>query len=151
MRTFKDTAGREWLVKIDVATVKRVRDVLDLDLLKIDGADSVFAKLADPVTLVDVLYVVCLPQATEASVSDESFGGAMGGDVLDAASSALIEDLIDFFPSARRPILRRAWEKIQEIEGKAIAAVTERLNSPELDKAINDILKPGNLSGDSPG
>ena len=93
MRTFKDNAGRTWSLTLSVWTVKKVRDLLGVDLLDLGGESAsaqkpglLFRLISDPVLLVDVLYVVCKDQADSASVTDEQFGRAMGGDAIDAAT-----------------------------------------------------------------
>ena len=35
MQTFRDNAGRTWTVAIDIAAIKRVRSLLDIDLLEV--------------------------------------------------------------------------------------------------------------------
>lgn len=114
MPAFKDTAGREWLVTISVAEVRRVRRTLSVNLADLQ-AGKLLEQLSDPVTLVDVLYVLIEPQAFLRNLTDEQFGQAMGGDVLTAAATALLEALCDFFPGASRELLR-----------KILAATTQR-------------------------
>jgi hypothetical protein len=106
MKSFKDTAGRTWLVQVNVGTIKRVRDLLGVDLLAIveDGAKLLRDLADDPVRLVDVLYAVLKPQADAATpyVNDEQFGEAMFGDPIAAGFEALVEAVTDFFPQARQ-------------------------------------------------
>lgn len=108
MRQFRDNREQTWDVTLNVSQVRAVRDILGVDLLKIIEANSdVFAKLDDPYTLCDVLYVLCRQQAAERGITDEQFGVGLGGDSLDAGAGALLEALIDFFPSPKRDFLRR--------------------------------------------
>ena len=57
MPSFKDTHGREWLVTLNVAHVKRVRERLGINLADLQEG-NLLSRLADPVTLVDVLFVL---------------------------------------------------------------------------------------------
>ena len=131
MRTFNDNAGRTWSLTLSVWTVKKVRDLLGVDLLDLGGESAtgssdkkpglLFRLIADPVLLVDVLYVVCRDQADEASVSDEQFGRAMGGDAIDAATKAFLEELADFTPSPRdraraRKVIETTWAMIDKAQ-----------------------------------
>ena len=113
MKTFKDNADRVWTVAINVAAVKRVRGTLDIDLygLVAGGGSKLGELLADPITLVDVLYVLCKAEADAASVTDEDFGRAMAGDTIQHASDAFVAELIDFFPDPR---VRAALLKVTE-------------------------------------
>ena len=118
MKTFTDTAGRTWTVCVTVDAIKRVRALLDVNLLAIlDEGCQLLAQLHDdPVLLVDVLYAVCQPQAEAQQVTDVQFGQAMSGDALLHANRALLEGLSDFFPSARqRAALKNLLQKTERV------------------------------------
>ena len=61
----------------------------------------------------------------------------MAGDAIDAATTALLEELVDFFPSGKRQILNKALAKLRTFETKALAAADKRLDDPELDRKLN--------------
>ena len=67
MKIFNDTKGDGWQVEINTTVIKRVKTLLDINLLSL--ADDNFALLdrlsTDLILLVDVLYVVCCDQAKE--------------------------------------------------------------------------------------
>jgi hypothetical protein len=134
MPTFKDTNGREWLVTINVAQVRRVREKLSVNLADVH-TDAVLAKLQDPVTLVDVLFVLVEAQAHERHISDEDFAAGLGGDALEAACAAILEALCDFFPKAKRLILRKVLAETTRRQQNAI----ERLES-QVDELIQKAL-----------
>ena len=119
MRTFKDNQGRDWSVQFTVGTIKRVRELLGVNLVSIaDGdpaGDVINTRLqTDFEFIVDVLYCVCKPQADELGVNDIAFGESLGGDSLGDAQRALIEELVLFFPN---PSSRRVIEKrIQRLD-----------------------------------
>ena len=146
MPTFKDNKGREWAVEITVSTIKRVRSLLSVDLLQVAEGKFTDALLSDPVLLVDVLYVVCKPEADAAGVSDEEFGQAMAGDAIDQATQAFLEALASFFPSRRGELLRRVVAATNKAIDKALTLTEERLNSGELeriaDAAVSEALRP---------
>jgi hypothetical protein len=126
VRQFKDTQGKSWDVVVDVGQIQRVRDLVKVDLYSLfsDEAKRLFA---DPVLLVDTLYVLCQRQADERKMADVDFGRAFDGDVLEAAADALLEEVLSFFPSSRRKILRATVDKSKtlagEVEAKALAAI----------------------------
>lgn len=100
MRRFTDNAGREWVVSVNVAAVKRVRALTGVDLLGLlDPAQGVSEKLADPVTLCDVLFAVVQPDADRRGVTSDDFGASMAGDAIDAAVRALLPEVVDFSQS----------------------------------------------------
>ena len=147
MRTFKDNAGRTWSLTLSVWTVKKVRDLLGVDLLDLGGESAsaqkpglLFRLIADPVLLVDVLYVVCKDQADSASVTDEQFGRAMGGDAIDAATKAFLEELADFTPSPRdraraRKVIETTWAMIDKAQD-----VLDARAEKELPAAVETLL-----------
>jgi len=125
---FKDTVGRYWDLAITVSTVKRVRQLADVDLIKALEGELLVELASDPVALVDTLYAICKPQADAAGVSDEQFGEAMAGEAIDAACEAFIEALTRFFSRpGRREALRAMAAKVEATlalaETKAIEQV----------------------------
>ncbi|MGD9856511.1 MAG: hypothetical protein AB7U20_16310 [Planctomycetaceae bacterium] len=113
--------------------------------------------VSDPVLLCDILFALVKPEAEAKNVSDEDFGRALEGDVLDQATTALLEELVDFFPSGKRTVLRKALDKLKALEGMALETATQRLESTELEQqmaaalaAIPGASTPGDSSGSSP-
>jgi hypothetical protein len=151
MPSFKDTNGREWLVTLNVAQVKRVRERLGLNLADLHQG-NLLVRLADPVTLVDVLFVLVQPQAEEASVTDEQFASALGGDTLSSASTALLEALCDFFPQPTRLMLRKVLAQTQTRQADAVTKIEnegDELIRTALDKALNiKTVQVGSPTGD---
>jgi hypothetical protein len=84
-----------------VDAIKRVKGLLDVNLLESRRRHADRAVDPRPVLLCDVIYVVCKPQADEQNVSDEDFGRAMAGDAIEHATRALLEELVGFSPSPR--------------------------------------------------
>jgi hypothetical protein len=148
MKTFKDNAGRTWTVDVNIATVKRVKSLLKIDLL-----DVVEGKLLDelslnPVLLCDVVYAICKPDADKQNIDDEQFGYAMAGDAVELATTALLEELVDFFPDAKRRVLRKAMNKFKRVQMKALDVADKHLEDPEFDKELDmEIERLINLSG----
>lgn len=138
MGVFKDTQGRTWEVKVNIASVKRVREHLDADILNFESA--IQRILSDPVFLVDVLYVVCKPQADSLGVSDVSFGEAFGGDVLACAKKALIEGIRDFFPTPEeREALEVAIQDGMALETAWRRRIINTIKSRDIEKIADQI------------
>ena len=157
MRQFKDSADRTWELSVTVGTIRRVRDLVHVDLMELIGGDEggnpeLLTRLAaDPVLLVDVLYAICKPQCDQAGVSDVEFGESLLGDAIDHATTALLEAIVDFFPSGRRPALTTILERAKTVD----QMLTERLNqaAETMDPAevVDSLLMmPGGSSGVSP-
>jgi len=150
VKTFKDCNGREWEVAINITTLRRVRDTLDIDLLKITGGEMLPQVVSDPYLLVNIIYVLCSDQAEEAGICDEDFGRAMAGDAIDEATKALLDELVNFSPSLRRPLLTKAMTKMNEVEKRAVELASTKLDSPEMEAEIEKALTSGSSSTSSP-
>ena len=152
MKTFRDTAGREWAITVDVNAIKRVMkapienlgEPLKVNLLALVEPDSDLLKkvVEYPPLVCDIAYAILKPQCDEKNVSDEDFGRAMGGDVLEKVLDLILEETVDFFPQGRRTVLRRMLQKSQTFAEKARALTTARLEAGELDAAIDAALEP---------
>lgn len=136
MRNFIDSSGRVWVVDVSVATIKRVRTLTGINLLEVIQGELIEQLSSDPILLADCLYAVCQPQAVREGVSDEAFGQALAGDVIDRATTALLEGLIEFFPEPKRRLLEKATAKYRQVQTQALALVEARLDSPELEAKI---------------
>ncbi len=152
MKTFNDNAGRTWTIAINVDAIKRVRSLLDVDLLEIVDGKLIERLIRDPVLLCDVVYAVCRPEADAKSVSDEEFGRAMAGDAIEHATKALLEDLVGFSPSPRdRANLQRVLQTTWNVMDRARDLVEKRLDSGELEKVVEQALaSAGSSSGAAP-
>ena len=136
MKTFTDNAGRSWNISVTVDAIKRVRSLLDVDLMDAASGKLIHQLAEDPVLLCDVIYCIVKPQADEKEISDEDFGEAMAGDAIDQATSAFLEDLVNFFPSRRRVLLQKVLTKLKNLEAIAAEVVNKRLDSPELEEQM---------------
>jgi hypothetical protein len=152
MKTFRDTAGREWAITVDVNAIKRVMkapiehlgEPLKVNLLELVDPDGELLKkvVAYPPLVCDIAYALCKPQCDEKSVGDEEFGRSMGGDVLERVLDLVIEETIDFFPQGRRAVLKKVLTKSQAFAEKAKTLIETRLAAGELDAAIDALLEP---------
>lgn len=149
MRTFTDTAGRTWSIVITVDTIKRVRALTGTDLLAVAGGDLLERLSSDPVLLADVLYAVITPEANQRQVTETEVGRALAGDVIAAATAALLEELVDFFPAPKRTLLRSALAKLHEVETALLAAAGARLAAVDA-TSVATLVQPGPSSGASP-
>jgi len=143
MKTFTDNANRSWNVEINVAAIKRVRDLApgNIDLLDIVEGKLIEKLISDPVLLCDIIYIVCKPQADERGVTDEQFGQAMAGDAIEHATTALLEELVSFCPSPRdRKNLGRVLEATNRVMDRARDLVEQKLDSGELDRMAEEAL-----------
>lgn len=148
MKTFKDTAGLEWPVSVNVASIKRVRDMAAVDLLAVADGKMIDRLYQDPISLVDTLWAICQPQIVERQTTPEQFATAIAGDALEDATTALMEDLRDFFPKARRTTMGKALTKIREVDERAHQRAGEKIDAMDVDALLAQSSEP---AGSSPG
>jgi hypothetical protein len=119
MPTFR-AGGREWLLKLDAPKIREVRQQFDgLDLADTDRSMSAYDRCAaDPVLLVDVLYVLCRQAVQDAGLTDRQFGEALVGPAIADATKALVDAYADFSP-ARAAAIRARQQQVTELMDRA--------------------------------
>ncbi len=151
---FKDTKGRDYIVEVNVAAIKRVKSMLGVDLMTLvdNDADLLKQLVSDPILLVDVIYVVVKPHADQHGLDDEGFGAAMAGDCIEAASNALLKGLVGFFPNpTERNNLTKVLRAVDRAMAKARELTEARLSDETaLDKMIDEaVASVDPIAGDS--
>jgi hypothetical protein len=136
MPTFR-AGGREWLLKLDAPKIREVRQQFDgLDLADTDRSMSAYDRCAaDPVLLVDVLYVLCRQAVQDAGLTDRQFGEALVGPAIADATTALVEAYADFSP-ARAPAIRARQKQIAELMSRAETTDSQFLTPERMEQII---------------
>ena len=129
MHKFTDNDGHEWGISLNSWTAREVKEKTGVDLLDME---SLTTKLADTYTLVNVLWVLVSKEAGERGTTDEDFGRSLAGDQVEDATNAMLEEIIDFFPQSRRPILRKALEKANLLTQEMTKAGMEAMDKMTL-------------------
>ena len=149
MRTFKDNKGRTWEIALNVWQMKRLRDTLGIDLVNVIGTsadgsvrvDTIDRIASDPCLLVDILWVCVEEEAKAAGVTDEQFGRSLAGDAIEDATRAFLDELVDFFPGAKRLFLKKAVELSRKYAGEMTVALEKALEDPELERRVEESMR----------
>ena len=157
MRTFKDNAGRTWGVTLNVHQMKRIRAHLGIDLVNVitlDAGGKVKVDLVDriandPCLLVDILWVCVEEEAKAAGVTDEEFGRSLAGESIEEATRAFLDELVDFFPGAKRLFLKKAVELSRKFGGEMTEALGKALEDPELERRVEESMRSSASSPES--
>jgi len=141
MNTFKDNQGKEWSLALDAFSIKQCRQDAGVDLVDIEDG-RIFDKLADPVSMVDALWVLCRKQAAAATpaIDQEQFAARLTGDAYQAAADAIAGAIADFFPNRRRELLRALINKADKLRAAGMETVLQKINDPGLDQRLADQL-----------
>jgi hypothetical protein len=137
-RVFTDYDGRPWAIEITLPEVRRIKQALEANLLElVDVQGDLFKRATtDVMFLVDLLFVVCQPQAVALGVTDEQFGAAMRGDAIEQAFDALFLAVADFFPKERRSLLESLHSRLNRYGTMAQTIAAEKINQPETEEQI---------------
>jgi hypothetical protein len=136
MQKFVDSRGRVWVVEISTATIKRVRALTGVNLYEVVDGDLMEKLEADIVLFCDLLYAICKPQADRDRVSDEQFGEGLAGDVIDEATTAFIEAMLQFLPERHRHRTRRAVAKYQRTQDRLNQMIVTKLDDEEIETRL---------------
>ena len=152
MASFKDKAGREWVIDITKGDVRRLTK-LGIPFGELLGDFKRLANevLTSPEQFDRVLWCLIESQAKAAGVSKDDFDDSWNGDTEEAAGLAFVDSVMDFSPARKvkgeMTTAFRAMEatqteiavmKIQEATEYAIKAMSE--NSTSTSSVAN--LKP---------
>ena len=145
MKTFKDKADRNWTIGINLATAKRLRDTLNVDLLQPEiGDPPLLTRLGtDEILLGEVLCVLLADQFEAHKVTADDVLAAFDGQTLLAAQEAFYEDLVDFFRGRGRTDRAKAVAKQAEMIAATVARVEQKIDEIDIDEMID-----GAMSGD---
>lgn len=144
MHIFTDNKGHKWDVVLNVSQMRRVRATLGVDLVNVITLDAkgevkvdLIDRIAnDPCLLVDILCVLTKKQAEKEGVTETEFGESLAGESIEEATKAFLDELVDFFPGAKRLFLEKAVKLSRKYTEEMTSALATALNSPELEKRV---------------
>ena len=142
MKTFNDSAGRTWTLSMTIDSVKRVRDLLKVNLLEPEAGDPpILTRIAtDEILLCDIIYCLIKPQSDALGITDEQFGQALGGDAILNAQNAFYEEMSDFFQKRGRTDRATAIGKQQLMINLAVRQINLRLEQINPESKMMEIL-----------
>ena len=156
MHNFTDNQHRTWQIALNVYEMKRIRAALGIDPVNVIALDKqgevkvdMIDRIAnDPCLLVDILWTICESQAKEEGITDVEFGSSLAGESIEEATKAFLDELVDFFPGAKRLFLKKAVELARKYADEMKATLEKALESPELEDKLKAAMTS---STNSPG
>lgn len=134
MRIFQDRSGRQWAVDITVLTVERVKAACGVDMPALfgDRMAALDALLGDHMKLTEVIFESGRPMNEKAGLTVDDLRAEWEGTTADAAVDTWLEELVGFFPSARkREALTQALTAVRALETE-VADLAKADLSPEV-------------------
>ena len=143
--TATDSSGEAWPLRITAADAIRLRQTRKVDLLGTNAAKLPSELSADPVACLELAFDLTAKQRQAAGLVEESqFLERFGGDDVQGLIDAVIEAIIDFFPSSRRAALTTVWKRQQGVTARMEAAMLAKMNNEttlaSLDQAADKAL-----------
>jgi hypothetical protein len=160
MREFRDDQGRPWQVALTVASALRIRDNVTIDVVDeatgerkampfdmVDAANisqtfqvlrSQYAKIGE------ILYALLTKQVEAKGLTREDFLDGLRGDSLDAATKAIEQELVDFFPQRLRKMISLLAQKMDEVANEMLGRAEAGLEKATIESLAG---ASGTLSG----
>lgn len=132
MATYTDRSGTAHRLRIDGLICRKLKQETGIDLLECarspKAIEHVLRQLNDP----EVIMAACAVIEGVAADSVETFWASWDGDTFEAATSALLEAIADFFPKGPRAVFsailskaKAAVHRAQEIGTKKALQMIE--------------------------
>jgi len=139
MKQFTDSKGDTWDIEVNGGTVKRVSDLLEIDLGQpLSGDPPLITRFdTDIVFKVNLLCAVCHTQIVGRNVGEVEFAERLSGKALQSASDVFWQELALFFLSLGRKEVVGVMRKQREIVSDAIRRATEAIESGALEEAVS--------------
>lgn len=147
MKTFTDTAGRTWSIRLTLGSALAVKGTTGADLLNPEAGDPpLLTRLGtDEMLLGEVLCALLTDQFETHKVTAEDVRNSFDGPTLLAAHKAFYEELEDFFRSRGRTDRAAMVAKQAAIIARGVAAIEAKIDAVDPDQLIDGV-----MSGDSP-
>jgi hypothetical protein len=140
MHEFKDDMGRSWRIHITCASTKRITAHAGFDFADISNGKAVELFGGDTKHLLDILWPLVKADADARGIDFDSFGDGLRGDCLADATAVLKEELLTFFPSPRRLLMRKLVAKMEKIVDEAGQKVQQEIDNVQMPTASGGTL-----------
>jgi len=139
LKTFSDTQGRKWEIRLTIGSVERVQDMLGVNLFEPEAGDPpLLQQLGLNLRLLgEVIMCLLAPQFEKHQVSEQDVKDAFEGECLWKAQAAFYEELVDFFQTGR-PNVAGAVKAQQQMIERAVQTLAKRVNPEELSKVVQE-------------
>ena len=118
----------DWSLALNVGMLARLRTEAGFEIGR-DSEKLAAALFSDPETIAKVLWVLIESQAKTANISPESFAFSLDGDAIEAATTALMEALINFYhrQTPRATMTKRLPGILAEVDQQIVAAINKEM------------------------
>ncbi len=131
MHSFKDSAGREWKLKLDFASAEEIEDSCKIDLTVQADLEKL---LGHRRTFLEAVSILVREQVVAHGVTAETLKASFDAEVWQSAADALEEEIVFFTRNGQ--LNRRMIPALRKRRDAMAAALTERIETGQLDQRI---------------
>lgn len=142
VQQFTDSQGRVWSVSLSLASARRLRDELSIDIQDVLNPEAglMGRVLYDPFALGRVLWCLSRDQAAERGLTEDEFIAGFTGDVLDLAREAVAQAVIEFFPRDRRAALQSWLEAARAVDEGLVRRAVEEIDAIDVEAVADRLI-----------
>ena len=143
MKSFKDNAGHDWHISLNIGTAMLVKDRLDIDLLQPEKGDPpLITQLGtDEYLLAQVISVLLESQFESQKVDESQIYQFFDGTTFARAHEAFYEELIDFFQRRGRNDRATTVQKQMTMLLKGVKAAVTKIDGIDMDAVIDKTMQ----------
>jgi len=143
MKTFKDNAGHDWNISLNIGTAMLVKDRLGVDLLQPEVGDPpLLTRLGtDEILLAQVISALLESQFETQKVDEKQIYQFFDGPTFARAHEAFYEELIDFFQNRGRSDRATTVQKQMTVLLKGVKAAATKIDGINMDAVIDKAMK----------
>jgi hypothetical protein len=143
MKTFKDNAGHDWNLSLNIGTAMLVKDRLGIDLLQPEAGDPpLLTRLGtDEILLAQVISALLESQFETQKVDEKQIYQFFDGPTFARAHEAFYEELIDFFQNRGRQDRAKAVQKQKKMILAGVQAAATKVDGIDVEVEIDRAMK----------
>ena len=143
MKTFKDNAGHDWNISLNIGTAMLVKDRLGVDLLQPETGDPpLLTRLGtDEILLAQVISALLESQFETQKVDEKQIYQFFDGPTFARAHEAFYEELIDFFQNRGRQDRAKAVLKQKKMLLAGVKAAATRVDGIDVDAEVSKAMR----------
>lgn len=133
MQSFKDTEGREYIIRLTIGAVEQIKASTGIDILNVNEADEngvpVIQKLIfDDGILFDVMASMLHKQFIEKNITRDDFMNSVDGEKVKEIADKFFEELRTFFTGRGKRWVAIAIQKDRQAMEEQLEAVAQELS-----------------------
>lgn len=140
---FTDDLDREWDLSINAGIYMSLQDS-GIDIASVfSGDDDTLEEIISGDRMMDILGIIGMiseSQREERGITKQDFYNALGGEVIENATLAFLQAIINFTAAPKRPAMLAVLEQVLNALNLAGEKTAEKISSPETTEQITSMI-----------